>query len=472
MTGKQYNLSNGEKSLIAQARTLVEAKYNLNLWELRLFIDVLEQIKKEDKAFKEYRLYYKDIVAQYGQQSSDYRHIRKASITILRKVVHFDYVADDGELREFHAPVFTKVTTPKNWGETSKEKYIDFKINSDLKDQLIALQKNYLLYDKRNILKLRSKFAIRIYQILKSYERKDRDSVVVELSVKELRETLLVNDEGESIDQYKSYTLFKKKVILKAQEEINSLTDISFSIEEIKKGRRVDSIKFYLRKNRKEKQLQIETKSELEEIKDLDLSKSEQSEIFIELTKAGIHVDRAYSLMEQFPDHELLLDELRFAQKELKNAFNVKSETGFIISSIEKESFKSSEWANKQVQDKKKNKKAKQKETTELYTKQIDELRKEYTINRNRAISTLLSPYTKEEVKQMVNVRSNEKPLIRKAIEKAEEQKDKDLANEFKYGLFVVDLEDKSLKNFETYLQVKYQLRLDFEGNDQVLKEI
>jgi len=264
---KKHFTPQTKSHLIAQSRQLVEARYNFTLWEMRLFIEVLEQIKKEDEELKRYRVYYKDLIREYGENKKDYKYIRKASIRLLRKVAHFDYVNEKGQERTYHTVLFTGADTPRNWQDEEEDMFIDFAVNGDLKEQLIQLKSNYLLYDKRHILRLKSKFSVRIYQLLKSHEREAKDTVIVEYEVKILREMLLVDEDGNPNNQYKDYHLFKKRVLLQAQKELKEHTDIAFSFDEIKKGRRIDRIRFFVKKNRK--------KGKKNEVKQLDLELQE-----------------------------------------------------------------------------------------------------------------------------------------------------------------------------------------------------
>jgi len=462
-----------QKNLIAQSKELVEAKYNFNLWELRLFIEVLQQIDKNDKDFKRYRLYYQDIIAQYGKGKKDYKYIRNASLSLLRKVVHFDYVTEDGIERTYHAVLFTAADTPKNWREIDESMYIDFKVNSDLKDQLIELKKNYLLYDKRNILRLRSKFAVRIYQILKSYEWENRESVVVELSVAELRLMLLVDENGDPTKEYPKYYMFKRRVLLQAQKEIQEHTDIAFSFEEIKKGRRVDVIRFYLRKNRKNKTQNPKGKTQSPQRKTptkprpVEQVFEEQSEALQALIRSGIGVDKAFALIATLGE-EVALDELKYAQNALKNSHNVKSETGFIIRMMEKESYTKSQAIKEAEQKAKKKKAALHKAQVVFQKQQIANLREEYTTERNKAINNLLKDLDKVEVAKLVEKYAKKKPHIQKAIKQAEKKGNTKEANDFKYGLFVQDL-DEYLQSFEEYIERMYEFKLKEVGSDQFL---
>lgn len=53
-------------------------------------------------------------------------------------------------------------------------------------------------------------------------------------------------------DEYEFYANLKSRVLQIAKKEIKQKCDIYFEMEEIKEGRRVDAIRFIIKKNRKE----------------------------------------------------------------------------------------------------------------------------------------------------------------------------------------------------------------------------
>lgn len=352
------------------------------------------------------------------------------------------------------------------------EMFIDLEINNRLKDQLIQLKKNYLLYDKRNILKLRSKFAVRIYQLLKSNERRDSENVISIFTVKDLREMLLVDDDGVPTNQYKKYFLFKKKVLFIAQEQINEHTDISFTFEEIKKGRRIDSIKFFVRKNRKASKQKDSVKSELinsESLEEWVIPESEQSPVYQKLIGVGITSDGANLLIGLYGNDELLLSELKFAQKKLESSINVKNPAGFIYKSIERQEFQKSELIRKQAEQKAKTKKQSEAELIKTHTAKIKELRAEYTVKRNEALETVVNDYTKAKRKKEIDKRLEGQLFLRKAYKKAVEKKNKADEIDLTCSLFGPELEVSNLDTFENYILHEYSYVLRDQGRHKII---
>jgi hypothetical protein len=109
-----------------------------------------------------------------------------------------------------------------------------------MKPFLLQLQTQFLMYDVRNILQLQSSYSVRIYELLKQYEKIGKRT----FSIDDLKETLAV------MDKYPLYANFKQRIIIKAQEDLEAYTDIRFSFEEVKKGRSIHSIVFTIKSNK------------------------------------------------------------------------------------------------------------------------------------------------------------------------------------------------------------------------------
>lgn len=126
----------------------------------------------------------------------------------------------------------SKVRTNKRSGIAHVE------LDRDMVPYLFDLGQKFTQYQLYNILAMKSAFAVRIYELMKSYAF--QKSKIFE--VDELKRLLMVDD----VKSYKDFSLFRAKVLEKAQEEINELTDINISFEPITKGRKVIKVKFII----------------------------------------------------------------------------------------------------------------------------------------------------------------------------------------------------------------------------------
>jgi len=117
-----------------------------------------------------------------------------------------------------------------------------FNFHPRLKPYLIELKSHFTRFGLGNIRKFRSKYSPKLYEMLKQFENTGYRII----TVKELRKILCLGD------KYKKYNDFKKNVLLIPQHEIKG-TDIRFEFVEIKEGKIIDKIHFYIEKVKEEK---------------------------------------------------------------------------------------------------------------------------------------------------------------------------------------------------------------------------
>ncbi|WP_143760997.1 replication initiation protein, partial [Clostridium haemolyticum] len=160
--------------------------------------------------------------------------------------------------------------------------------------------KNYTKYRISNIASLKSQYSIRIYELLKQYEKiKTR-----KLDLNHLKELL-----GLEIHQYPKFYDFKNRVLNVAQKELSEKTDIKFTFEEIKTGRKVTSIRFFIDQKHKKKDVEevkhkdiIDTLGDKEDLKFVymllsdKLSEVDCNKLYIAANYDLKKVKRAYEL--------------------------------------------------------------------------------------------------------------------------------------------------------------------------------
>ena len=390
-----------QNKLIAQGNSLVEGKYNYSLWELRVFIEMVQSIERNDKEFKPVRIYLKDLIKQYDTKSNDdYRKITLAAVRLMRKAVRIEYTTEDGEERIYHSPLVVGVDTPKRIDD-GFDKYIELQFPEKIRPLLLDLKKNYLLYDKKNILNLKSKFAVRIYQMLKKQERKDKDIVMVEYAITELRAMLLVDDDGNPTNQYERYSQFEKRVILTAQKELQEHTDIAFSFDKIKQGRRVHSIKFYVRKNRKnktavpKKQLEMQPTAEAPAFDD----PIHNNQAYQMLIDKKVSQDQAYNLVKNY-DTQFILDTIQRCDQE-NTKMQKKNLAGFIVDSITKERYQQDIKAEKKAKEQKK-KEAQEKKKREVHHQLIQQHFDQFEQQKKQKIEQIKKGLSEDETTEVI----------------------------------------------------------------------
>jgi len=119
---------------------------------------------------------------------------------------------------------------------------VELTFSSYLKPYMLKLNTMFTQYKLANILSMKSKYSPRIYELLKCNEFKKQG--YIEIEIEDLRKLL----KAENV--YPKYNDFKRYIIERTQKELKKISDINFEFEEIKTGRKVTSLKFYIHSNK------------------------------------------------------------------------------------------------------------------------------------------------------------------------------------------------------------------------------
>lgn len=226
------------KYLVNKSNNLITASYDLTLQEQKLILTLASMVQPKDTDFKEYEFKIKDFMDLLGlEDKSKYTQIPKITKELMKKVF---------EIREGEDILQLSWLSSARYNEGSG--IVILKFDSSLKPYLLQLSEFYTKYRLENILQLKSKYSLRIYELLKSNQYLG----TYEISLEDLKEML-----GATEKSYSVYQNVKNRIILRAQKELKEKTDISFTFTEIKFKRKVSAIKFYINKNKIENESKI-----------------------------------------------------------------------------------------------------------------------------------------------------------------------------------------------------------------------
>lgn len=225
-----------KKGLIVKANELVEARYRLTANEQKLILAMVACIQPEDEDFKAYRFEVKELSEFMGVKTKAvYNEISKIAIRLRKRDIDIYRLETDSFI---------------NMGWLSSSEYfvgegaVELCFDPKLKPYLLKLKERFIKYKPEVVQQIHSGYSIRIYELLKQYEKIKKRI----FEVREFREILGIG-EGE----YKRYFDFKKRVLNTAQRDINENTDIRIGFREIRKGKRVEAIEFSIIPNVKRK---------------------------------------------------------------------------------------------------------------------------------------------------------------------------------------------------------------------------
>lgn len=282
--------TDNNKTLVVKSNSLMEAKFHFKLWEMRIFEKMISLIKKGDKEFRACKIYMKDLIEYFeGNSGNYYDLIKDAALSLGDKKLFIPYETSKGAKRWAKISIFPTVTIPDESSRDGENAYIELEFHNDLKPHLLDLKSRFKAYDIRNIQPLKSVYSIRIFILLKQFDVIGSRSIELDA----LKELL-----GIEKDQYPLYADFKKRVLLKPQQDLKDYCDICFDFIENKKGRKVHSIKFIIKRNeplRTLLDLEATTEEEddivvIEEANKAALSDS-QDELYAVVSEWGISLD-------------------------------------------------------------------------------------------------------------------------------------------------------------------------------------
>ena len=227
---KKNNIVKKHQELIRNAR------YSLNELEIKLVSTLIAMIKVTDDDFHKYAIDIKELQKLVDSQHKDSKYY----LDIAKGLMSKPFIIGNS--------VFNWTTYAEHEPNTS---ILKFEIHRNLKPYLLQLKNNFLTYDIKNILVLKSAYVIRLYELFidqfneyKRYNEKAK-SYTFELDIQRLRELFEIPESY----QYSSH--IKQNIIDKAKQQFKAKTDIQFDYKEQKIGRKVDRLIVTIKSNDK-----------------------------------------------------------------------------------------------------------------------------------------------------------------------------------------------------------------------------
>lgn len=109
---------------------------------------------------------------------------------------------------------------------------VEIRLDKDMKPYLLQLRENFTDYELIYTLRFRSKYSIRLYELIRSVQYHDLKEARCRFSVGQLKRLLDAEEYGE-------YRDFKRRVLNTAVNEVNRYSDRDVQYTELKQGRKV-----------------------------------------------------------------------------------------------------------------------------------------------------------------------------------------------------------------------------------------
>lgn len=249
---ESFEIKKSKGYLVVKSNDLIQRnRFELSLPEQKTVAYICSMIQPMQTEESGFQLEYEFKIREYCKicgidydNGKNYQDV-KATLKKLRDKSMWLTLPDGSETT---VGWLAKATTNKKSG------IAHIKLDEDMVPYLFDLKQKFTQYQLYNVLGMKSAFSVRIYELMKSYSF--RHTITFELD--ELKKLLMVED----VKSYNRFPDFRRKVLEKAQLEINELTDINIEFEPIKTGRKVTSIKFIIEEKFKNSRKRIRTNNE------------------------------------------------------------------------------------------------------------------------------------------------------------------------------------------------------------------
>jgi plasmid replication initiation protein len=358
-----------EKGLVIQHNKIIEAKYRLSVGEQRLIKWLVSMIEPTDEDFKIYSIAVTDLSKVLGVSDNDfYKKVKIWSKNLISNTLTFKW-DKEGELQ------VSWLSSAKYIPEKSM---VELRFSPELKPFLLQLKSHFTSYELENVIKLKKIYSIRIYELLKQYQKIGNRRITLE----EFRNLLMLKD-GE----YGSYNNFKKWVLTPAQKELEEKTDISFTWTEEKQWRNVFAIEFTIHSKQKNQPTLPQTEAS-EPLKSQESQGAETpvSPLAAMLMGKGIARKTAEELA-QGHDENHILSMISYAESQHREG-KIKNLAAFLVKAIK------NEYRDNQAEQRDKQEKLKQKQAS--LDQQEQERQRKQKEQRKLAVDNFLSNLDKD----------------------------------------------------------------------------
>lgn len=226
-----------ENGLVVKNNNLIEARYDLGLNEQKIILYAVNKLDRDKEKFNILSLNIRDFFELIGTTQERYTEIRETVRGLRKKEI----IINTKE-RELIVGWLSSIDYLKDEGT------IELEFSEKLIPYLLQLKERFTRYEIENILYLKNKHSIRIYELMKQYEKIGKR----EFELEQFKYLLMIDK------QYKRVYDLERFVLEVAQKEINEFTDLNITYEKLKKGKKVTGLLFEIESKNKEKQVYIE----------------------------------------------------------------------------------------------------------------------------------------------------------------------------------------------------------------------
>jgi plasmid replication initiation protein len=223
-----------ELARVRKANELIQkSRFSLSLQQQKIILYLISKIQPTDTEFQEYKFDIKSFFEACGIESDggeQYSQIKEAIKNIADKSLWIKLPNGRETLLRWIEKAHIETGTGT----------LTIRLDNDMKPYLLQLNKNYTTYDLIYTLTFKSKYTVRLYELIKSIHYDEQHPFSYTYSVEELKKLL-------GAESYKAFSDFKKRVFDIAINEINAISDkqVSYEVAE-KSGKRITHLTLHI----------------------------------------------------------------------------------------------------------------------------------------------------------------------------------------------------------------------------------
>lgn len=248
-------MKKNQNKLVVKANNLIEARHDLTALEQKIVLYSISKLRENEGNIVFFRI--EELAEKMGTTSDRYQELSRIVENLKRREL---FIIDNKN--------GSKGLLSANWCSAAyfKNGVIKFEFPNLILPYLMELKNNFTSYQLDNVMKMKNKYSIRLYELLKQYQQIGKRVC----SIQELRETLCLEE------QYDRFADFENRVLSQAKKEINEKTkDLYVEYKKRKKGKAITDIEFIIHTKGKQENEEQErslfeylTQEELERLKE------------------------------------------------------------------------------------------------------------------------------------------------------------------------------------------------------------
>lgn len=216
---REYPVSQSNVLIQQSIFSPAHAGSSLSLLEHKVLLYLISQIKPTNKDLEMQSFDIKEFCTVIGIKYSDgdtYKRVKEAITQLASRVMWLQTTKGEVTVRWIERALLEKGSG-----------IVGIKLDSMLAPYLLNLRESFTKYPFINVIRMKTRHGLTIYQLLKSYAWAHSE---LHYNVEDLKQLL-------DCTNYRDFNNFKKRVIEPAINDINTYTDISVSVSYQRTGR-------------------------------------------------------------------------------------------------------------------------------------------------------------------------------------------------------------------------------------------